>query len=486
MFEKLKNHLKKHARVYSLGFLALVAVCVSYLYVQVDELENDQLTGWVGGTKPISSTSRAIVPKGDLGTVQPLKPGSDVLLQKGVLTLATADTPPSAIAVAGNDLFVSRYILKAKNEPITITRLTIVNNSKGEFKAPEPTAAVAMVRLEFEGNYPVLIPPMPMAGGQAVFGLNPGLTIPRNGDIALKIVAEVPAMAMVGEELSGKTFRLGIKETTDPAFFKALGESTHKVINPLFSETKKINPFVVRKTKPTFERVMSLNSVLMNGAENDLYAFTVQADPAGSLGLGRLVFDITASGFEGMDNDIRNFKLYKGSSVIANSRYNIVCAMSATNLQTYGMNLCDNDDSVGVKNGNYQIIVTFNQEESLAAGAPAQKYTLKAYPFGYGSITTKLASDDDNMPLSGLEFTNPNMGKIFALGNASSAIFWEKDFDFRDMLSKARNIIWSDKSANLHTYPIVQSGQVTNGSGSYDWTNGYLLGLGILGAHTID
>jgi len=41
------DHLKKHARAYSLGFLALVAVCVSYLYVQVDELENQQMTGWV-------------------------------------------------------------------------------------------------------------------------------------------------------------------------------------------------------------------------------------------------------------------------------------------------------------------------------------------------------------------------------------------------------------------------------------------------------
>ncbi|MBU1017900.1 hypothetical protein KKA33_02610 [Patescibacteria group bacterium] len=52
MFEKFKNHLKKHTRVYSLGFLALVAVCVSYLYVQVDELENNQLTGRINVVSP--------------------------------------------------------------------------------------------------------------------------------------------------------------------------------------------------------------------------------------------------------------------------------------------------------------------------------------------------------------------------------------------------------------------------------------------------
>ena len=93
--------------------------------------------------------------------------------------------------------------------------------------------------------------------------------------------------------------------------------------------------------------------------------------------------------------------------------------------------------------------------------------------------------------------TNANTGEIYDATGVTTSIFPAAN-DISDLagvtctgaaapyaectasgLLTNRNIIWSDKSADTHTYPTVTSTAVpyvSSANGSYDWTNGYKLG----------
>jgi hypothetical protein len=284
--------------------------------------------------------------------------------------------------------------------------------------------------------------------------------------------------------------------------FEAIGESSSTTDN--FTTGDEVTGYisvktqVVRKSVPTFTKIGGLSTTLAD-TTMDFYGVTIAADSAGSVSFGRLVFDITTSGLGAATEDILNWRLYEGTSPLDTADVNIYCTTPAgangSELQagTTGLEDCDGTGANGIANGSYKIIVSFDEEKTINAGA-MQNFTLKGDVSGAtqnDTIVTKMAIGDEATQLSGLTATtNANTGYVYAAADATNGIFTAAATNFSQLYTAApndiRNIIWSDKSANPpHLYPTVAAGTVTTLTGSYDWTNGFRLGVTDLTSHTL-
>ncbi len=280
----------------------------------------------------------------------------------GTLTAFSEGNPDGAIAVAGSsNVLVAKYRFHALSESFTVNKLTVINDAVGAFDTPVATAAVRQVTIKYlDVNGVAQTRSGTLAGGKITMS-NMGLYVPSGQDRFLEVYADISLMSVVGESLSGKIFRLGVRDSgnTSSSFEAVGGMSLTVVHTPSITSGSAVNPFVVRKSVPTFVKA-STSTTLVNG-ENGLYSFTVSADNAGSIGFGRMVFEVVNT------PPISSFKLYRGSSLVINA-----------NVQYVGINLT----------------VTFNQEETVSAGA-SQTYHLNATLTGVvvsDTVTTKLKS----------------------------------------------------------------------------------------------
>ena len=378
----------------------------------------------------------------------------------GNLSIGEADSPNSEILIAGSqNTLVAQYKMRALGETIAVEKLTVMNDSSGAFDQPVGTSAVSSVKVQSGGAEAECV----LSGGKCTLS-NLNLQVPQDGEVTLKIYADVAYMAQVGESLSGQTFRLGVQDTNNTtATFSAVGQLSGAMINPAFSGGSSVNDFVVRKSQPTFTKAPGLSSVLINGT-NRLYGLTVAADNAGSVSFGRLFFGVNP----GVPTPVSlsNFRFYRGSTLLSEDHVNIYHAPDTGS-----------------------VIISFNNEETIAAGS-SQTYYLEADVMGatVGSfVAAILHTSDEGTALTGLTAnTNPNTGKIYSAGNPTSGIFSFSADDFSQLRINPYNIIWSDKSADYHMYPTISAGVVTSDTGSYDWTNGYLLNMGAVTHHRLD
>lgn len=427
------------------------------------------------------------------GAMVSVSKGPAPIPKRPILSISAVNVPASDILVTGSSQqLINRYSFKALNDNITVNKLTVINDSKGAFDAPVNTNAVSLVTLKYTDiNNVMQAKTASLSNGVATFS-QLGLYAPKASSVNVNIYVDVNPMQAIGEELSGKAFRLGIKDTNNTSdTFEAVGVSTAQVINsPSFSGSSSVQEFTVRRSKPTFATAPA-PSKLVTG-ENTLFSFNVTANQAGSVSFGRFVYNVNVSGFSSVGDDIWRWSFYRGSTKMSSDNVNIYCApansANVRNLLDYGLDQCDGVMDNGIANGAYNVIVSFNQEETISAGT-SNLYILKANITNAGmgkSITTKLATGDDNVAVAGLTANNGNQntGKISDIG-ANLALITSGASSFLNSTVTARNIIWSDNSADIHSYPIISSGTVTNGTGSYDWTNGYLLKVAILPAVTL-
>jgi len=393
------------------------------------------------------------------------KPMTTVLTQ-GVLTAVSEGNPVGEVVSAGSDdVFVARYRFYALHEDWVVKKLTVINDLDEEFDSPADTFAVSDVKIRYtDANAVQQERSMTMVDGRAIFSnLGMGVEekaffVPKGGDAYMEVYADVNAMAAVGEALSGQEFRLGIQDTdNNVTTFEAVGQFSSTA--DYFSDGNEIsgsgsvNTFVVRKSKPAFAKASGLSTTLSN-AENTLYGVKVAANNAGSITLARLVFEVNHN------VTLSDFSFAKGASLVS------------------GVNIHDT--------GTGYVIVSFDHGETIAAGA-FQTYYLKAVVNGAipGSyVKTRLAAGDEANPVTGkTSNTTPNTARIYS-STITDSLFAAAG-DFVGAVDTARNVIWSDKSADMHMYPTVANGVVTLESGSADWTNGYLLNIGELASHKL-
>lgn len=381
--------------------------------------------------------------------------------QAGTLTAFAVVAPDSTILIAGaTDQMVARYRFHAEGEAWIVNKLTIMNDPDGTFDQGVGTGAVSTIRLKYtdiNGIAQTKDGTLAGSGSGTFSGL--AIYVPKGGDAFVEIFADVTSMSNYGEALSGQTFRLGIQDVGNSVTsFEAVGETSSQVDRfadgDEIANQSTVNSFVVRKTKPTFTKA-SLSTSLIGG-ENRLYGFTVTADSSGPVSFGRLVFDINKS--SGVQ--LSDFKFYKFSNLL--NEPTPEKPVPAVEIHDGSNDIGSDAITNNYLSGN-KVIVAFNFEETIAAGESATYY-LDATVDGAtpsSTVSTKLAPGDSTL-IPGEQ--------IYA--------------SFINTLDNNRNVIWSDKSADNHSYPAIDGGQITS-PGSSDWTNGYLLDINEIQTHTL-
>lgn len=405
------------------------------------------------------------------------------------------ETPNPGIAVAGSThVLVGTYRFTAQWEPIVIQKLTVINDLSGAFDNPIPTGAVTDVSLQYTDQKGTLqTSQAPLSQGSATLtGLS--IYVPRNNETVVRIYANIVSYGEYGEGVSGLTFRLGLRDTGNTAgTYEAVGFYSNETISSLGRlNNSTLKTFVVRKSKPIFSQVPSTTTLIND--ENTLYGFKVTADKAGPVSVARLVFDLATSHLDQAGNDLNNFHFFLGSTPLSSVNiYGIDGALQgqAINLRSQGLH--DVLGNAGIASVPYKIIVSFNEDEIISAGK-SNHYYLKASVIGArrdAFIFTRIASTDEEDPVSGLRTDfgmgsgNANTGRIYSQFQ-EAGLFSGDPENFSKSAPADRNIIWSDRSANPHFYPSITQGVLERtDEGSYDWTNGYHVGISGLKAQEL-
>ena len=422
---------------------------------------------------------------------------------QGVLTAVSEDNPDGRIVSGGStDVLVARYRFHALDEDFAVNKLTIMNDVAGAFDTAIDRTSIEQITIKYTDEAGVeRILSSPLVAGSATFaGLD--FYVPAGEDAFLRVYADTRVITAGISSLSGQTFRLGMQNANNTvSTFEAVGQSSatadYFIDGDEVTGAGSVNTFVVRKAKPVFASLHSPGSPAQMGiTNNDLYQLTVSAN-GGDVSLARLVFDVATYGLSGgaVNEDIYNFKFRSGQSL------GMVSDVVGVNIRADGINLKNSmsgsglaavEAGAGVVNATYKVIVSFDNEEVVERGQ-SKTYVLRADISGattdHTIVRTTIASGDENVGLIGLTDTaNANTGKIYAANNAASGIFTVNATDLSRSSSLNRNIIWSDQAGTpdvVHYYPTVSDGAVTDGTGTADWTNGYLLKINELTGHEL-
>ncbi len=203
----------------------------------------------------------------------------------------------------------------------------------------------------------------------------------------------------------------------------------------------------VYKTVPTVSSVSLGSSTLLNGAENDIYAFKVTADAAEDVSLKQVKLEITSSTTG--SGSIGTFRFFRGNNDITDN-VSIVDG-SGQSLESGGQDLGE---------GATSAYIIFSTEELITAGSSTTftvKATLSGFTAGADYINTKIG--DDTTTEEGHKYLDTDSNGLINLTSATSS----------GTETVAQDFIWSDNSATPHY-------SNTSGSNrSADWFNGYLV-----------
>lgn len=359
---------------------------------------------------------------------------------------------PGGIVLAGSsEVLSARYQVYNTSATNPLRSLTVINDLEGAFDQPQDTLGVATVRVSCSppsGSGNILNFSGSLVNGEAKLA-NLNCYDESGRGLEVDVAFDVPDMASVGESLSGARVRLGVREDS----LKVYGQD-------------QINSFMVRKSKPTLTKMAGLSTTLVNG-ENRQYGLTVNADNAGAISMGRLTFQVDS------DVALAGFRLYRGATLLSPTSVNIFS-------ETADLGSASGNPLTGNLIG-----VSFNQEEVVAAGT-SQSYTLAATATGVvvgNGVVTRLLGDEDRLLGISNSCHNAQTGRIHAADG--SALFSNSAGLTQAKPMEGVRIVWSDQSANTHSYPTVANGLVVAGSGSCDWTNGWGLGVESLSSHTL-
>ena len=481
------------------------------LTVKVDLLGNDVTGFFAADVVPASDIDAedkdgdTVTPGGAALNGTTTKSPLITISNAGTLTFTSQGNPNPGIIVAGtDDEFVAQYDVKAINDDFNITRLSVGNDVAGDIGDGEQfTDAVEQVVLKYTpgNNAPVIEATAPFnENGVAIFN-NLNFPVTKNVSGTLKVYVDVATKGQgPGEALSGRVVRAGMLNIGNvDATFRAVGLGSQTVVNtPTVVNNTNVPIQVVRLSMPTMTKVAANPD--MDPNETTLFSFKVAADAAGPVSFGRFVFDIDQTGVVNAED----FRFFRGAQVLNNVK---IFKAGGTDISPTGAPFGAGLDG--------QVIVSFTAEETVTAGSNIT-YSLKAVPTAAAvdnTISTKFAIGDENVTVAGISAGstctttdnalcstgNANTGRIYDT-EANEGLFdnGDDDFSFVDSLGTARNFLWSDNSADAHSYPTFCTGaaapdaacagvdSIVRGSGSFDWTNGFLLRLTDISSQVVE
>ncbi|MBI5422402.1 hypothetical protein HZA44_04685 [Candidatus Peregrinibacteria bacterium] len=487
LFDNLNLKIAKGSTKTFMAKAKLLNTMSATTYVAVDMVPGTDITAEDVDANTITATGAAL---SGTTTHNP----ELTVVTSGSLSASSEGNPDAKNIVAGSTMqLVSKYRFTALREGFNINKLTLMNDATGVFTTAVATNAVSQVAVKYtDMNGVMQTKTGSLSNGIATLsGL--GMFVPAGSDAFVEIYANISDKSSVGESISGKDFRIGLQDTNTVSTFEAVGSSSSSTFNATqvgtdlvpFNNPNSVNTFVVRKSVPTFAKASGLSTSLIAG-ENRLFGLTVTADSLGAVSFGRLSFTVsngTAAGAAG------SFKFYRGSTLLSGP------TASATGAFVYngaGSTDLANAGTIAAA-ATADAVVSFIQEETVGAGQSQTYYldaTLSAAAAN-DSVQTKLAIGDEAVPVTGVLVAgnngNANTGRIYS-ATANTGLITAAANDFVDLTVAGRAIIWSDKSADVHNYVTGLGGgliAVTTDTGSYDWTNGYLLKANSVASQTL-
>jgi len=428
-------------------------------------------------------------------------------INSGTLSASSEGNPESQNVLAGSTMkLVSKYKFTALREAYTVNKLTVMNDTDGGVFgniAPGDTNALGQITVKYPDiNGVSQTKTGQLAGGSSTLSDLGFYVAPGSAGAVIEIYSDISPVS-IGEAISGKAFRLGIRDTANTeSTFDATGVASSTTLNAMagspvpFSNPGSVNPMVVRSVVPVLAKA-SVTNVGLGTGENLLYSLTISADgTGGAVSLGRLSFTVTNN--MAAPNLVAPFKLTRGTSPtltvidggLAVGYANIHLGTTNADISTAGVVLAPAASA--------DVVVSFFKEEVITAGS---SITYNLYgTVGAGalvsgdSVQTKISAADEGVPVAGILATsvcgggaqlcstgNGNTGLIFDNVAAGRSLF-TVNTDFFNKTVAGRAIIWSDNSADNSSYPTITAGapntvdvEAPATPFGYDWTNGYLL-----------
>ena len=410
-----------------------------------------------------------------------------------ITTPQIPETPVSPSETLSADAkLASHYGFHARLEPFIVSRLTVVNDTQNDgfdYDSSEVTDAVSKVYLKYKnaaGNE--IIKSSSFINGKALFsGID--FYIPKNDDAYLDVYAEPMSASSNGGQFSGKSYKIGIQDTGNTSStFEATGQISSTVVNSpssLQMTASSVNEFNVKAGVLTFDVLPLDNSILLNGQTN-LFSFSVSS---ASARLGRIVFDVNQNGLTSLDQ----VSVYRNGSLLnsgdAVQKGNLYLMWDAGGSSCFA-NTAQSGAGTGMDcNGNTassaKLILSFSNEEIISGTNTYKLYFNVSGADTHDSVTVSVNHDDDfNKPVfAGSDSVN---AKIYNGGADPELFSSATDFVSEATSATGRNIIWSDRSADFHSYVQItpSATPATDNGSSSDWSNGYLLYLNTLPAVT--
>lgn len=447
--------------------------------------------------------SKTIMVKSDLSRQSPLA-GTE-RLQYEVTAMTVQDIDGNTVSVSG--LTVSgpnHYILdegslsvtKAANETgVTDSRIVVAGTSgvtlaKFRFTASREALKLSKVPVSigsavgevknvylYDGSTMIAGPVTPESNGIAYFtSFTSDFVVPKDSSKTLSVLADLSTTSE--SDTSGTSVTVTLDNALGDAIdagdvyaFEAKSASgSNTTLDAAGATDVPGNTMIVRKSKITVSKVALTDTDITNGAEEDIYKFTVEADSANDVSLKQLKFNITLSDNNNNNTlELKEFKLFDGSSNISNEvRIVTQAGVDLENpLNTYG-----EADSVA--------IVTFIDELSINAG-DTKTLTLKATTLDYGT-----GDDNDSISVSLGEDVAPQGATVVHIEEDGNGIV--NLVNSTNGADTTANIIWSDYgyfgTVTAHSFDAVPAAPGVSDS-SNDWINGYLLKNMPIGSSTM-
>ena len=391
------------------------------------------------------------------------------------------ELPEPEKIIPANAKFASRYTFNATLEPWVIRKLTVVNDTEDDGFEPDPNETANVIETVYL-RYPneagqTVEKSVAFASYKTTFsGLD--FYIPKHGSADVEIWIGLANT----NQFSGETFRVGLQETGNTvSTFEAISQITSTTDNVMNFTllASDVEEFVVRSGVPEFELTIPIENILMNGSL-DAYKFDFFA--SSNVGLGRLVFNVSQTGLTQMDQVqiFRNGQLLDPGDQSTVRNVYLMWDAGATSCFAHTQ---QNGAGTGMDcNGGIaqssKLIVTFIEEEHVP-NIGVNSYTLRFNVMGVNDsdqFVVRLATGDDQSQLN-IGGSIANTGKIYNNGLGNEIFSNSTDFVSEATTLTDRNMIWTDRSADLHKYTTFTPAlsPTISGSSTADFTNGYLL-----------
>ncbi len=406
------------------------------------------------------------------GTSQPI---IMTVIPGGALTIAAGNMRASDIVVAGGSTWqpLAEFRASAQYEDIRIDRIAVtstVNSANFAQIAVATNGAVAgwdVLPSGFNQNKDIDLSASPL-----VVPNGSSLTFQLWGQLSPTVASSTGdqlAASAASQPRSGNQVALGLASNittnawnsnyNDKFNVRAYGASSGNIVYATSTNMTgglMGNSFTVRRSRPYVARQALSTTTLASGLDSDLYKFQVAADPAGSISLKKMVFNLSvATSSMSSSLTLSNFRLRRGTTDVT-SNIRIV--------DDNGNNLYGGSWTMASTTG--QVIVEFTGTNEDTISGSGNVYTLHATVGG-----TVLTGDTVSVSMRRQSTGTVNTGYLTNSYVTSSSLIPGPNLDTATAPSGVSGaegtFVWSDLSENPHSANSAVGGPAS----SRDWTD---------------